>query len=248
MSNLSVIILTLNEEETIARAINSVKDISDDIVVLDSGSRDGTVKIAKQLGAHVYEHTFKNFAEQRNYANHKAKHDWVLSMDSDEEIPKSLQSEITAVLVNPINHAYLIPRRNIIFGKEIKHTRWSPDAHVWLYDKKKGKWEGTIHEEFRSTGSIGKLQHGKIHHSHRSVKDFLHMLNNYTDMEADLLVSAGAHSGIVQMIYYPVRSFIGRFIYKQGYLDGYHGFVLSILMSLYRFTTWAKVWEKEHHD
>ncbi len=240
----SIIILTYNEEKNIQRAIDSVKKISDDIVIVDSGSIDKTLAIARQSGCRIISHALDDFASQRNRATKHTKYQWVLSMDADEEIPKDLQNEIVTRLKEPIEDAFLIPRRNIIFGKEIKHTRWSPDAHVWLYNKEKGKWVGTIHEEYVTTGSVGILMHGKLHYSHKSVREFIEMLNQYTDEEASRLYKAGNKGGLIPMFFYSARSFIGRFIIKKGFLDGYHGLVLSLLMAFYRFVTWAKVWEK----
>lgn len=248
MHKLSVVILTKNEEENIARAIQSVKPISQDIVIIDSGSTDRTLQIAEKAGARIFHNPLVSFASQRNISNAKAQHDWVLSMDADEEIPPDLQKEILLILQGPEFDAYLIPRRNIIFGREIKHTRWSPDRHVWLYDKTKGSWTGPVHEEFKTRGIVGILKHGKIHHSHKTVQEFLEMMNRYTEIEAAELVRVGRSFSMFSLIYYPVRSFIGRFFYKKGFLDGYHGFVLSMLRAFYHFTTWAKVWERTHHD
>ncbi len=247
MTEVSILIVTLNEESTIERAITSVKRLSNDIVVVDSGSTDNTVKIAKKLGAHTFFHPFKNFADQRSFANSCTKHNWVLSMDADEEIPHELSEEIHQTLQNTSNSAFLIPRRNIIFGKEIKHTRWSPDAHVWLYDKTNGSWLGSVHEEWVSTGSVGILKNAKIHHSHPSVSAFIEMLNRYTDIEAREQYKKGIRFNMFSLVFYSARSFVGRFFLKQGYLDGLHGFVLSSLMAFYRFTTWVKIWELEKH-
>lgn len=246
MNELSVIILTQNEEENIKRAIESVKEISTDIVIVDSGSTDRTSAIAKKLGARVFSHKLESFAAQRNFANSKTRNKWVLSMDADEEIPDDLREEVKSTLNNPLSDAYLIPRRNIIFGKEIKHTRWSPDAHIWLYNKDQGMWEGDVHEEFVTRGRVGAVKHGKLHHSHKSVTDFLKMVNHYTNIEADIIIKSGRKSSIIHMLYYAVKSFIGRFFVKRGYLDGKHGFVLSVLMGFYRFSTWAKVWERQN--
>lgn len=248
MNKLSVIILTKNEERMIAQAIKSIKNLSDDIVIVDSGSEDTTVTIAKKLGAHVFERNLDSFAKQRNFANTKTQNNWVLSMDADEEIPQALVEEIKSVLEKPEYEAYLIPRRNIIFGKEIKYTRWSPDAHVWLYNKESGSWEGDVHEEWVPKTSTGFLDNGKIHHSHENVFAFVEMLNRYTDIEAERLYKHGLRPGFLLMLFWCIRSFVGRFILKRGFLDGMHGFVLSILMSFYRFVTWAKVWERSQRN
>lgn len=240
-NKISVIIPTLNEENDIAGCINSAKKVSDDIVVVDSGSRDKTVVLAKKLGARVFTNQFIDFASQRNFANTKTKHNWVLSMDADERVTDNLASEIDGLNINSYD-AYLLPRLNIIFNKEIKNTRWFPDKHIWLYNKNKGSWENGLHEEFVSSGRVGSLKNHKIHHSHKSVSDFLKMTNTYSSYEAKSF--KGKYS-TVSHVWYPLRSFIGRYIYKKGYLDGMHGFVLSVLMAWYRFMVWSKIWEKQ---
>ncbi len=248
MNNLSVIILTKNEEETIGRAITSVSNISNDIVIVDSGSTDKTLKIAELLGAKFLNRRLDGFASQRNFANKNTKNNWVLSMDSDEEIPIELAMEISETIKNPSASAFLIPRRNIIFGKEIKHTRWSPDMHIWLYNKNEGTWSGDVHEEWICTSPIGVLNNAKIHHSYKTVTGFVDMINRYTEIESERLFSNGEHFSLFRMFYFSIRSFVGRFIFKLGFLDGYYGFVLSVLMSFYRLVTWIKLWEREQND
>lgn len=240
-NKISVIIPTLNEERDIVDCIVSAKKISDDIVVVDSGSNDKTVALAKQLGARVYVNRFVDFATQRNFANTKTKHDWVFSMDADERVTDSLASEINALRSESYD-AYLIPRLNVIFNKEIKNTRWFPDKHLWLYNKKKGAWENGLHEEFVTKGSVGSLNNHKIHYSHKSISDFLKMTNNYSSIEAK---SFKGEYSVFYHVWYPLRSFFGRYFYKKGFKDGMHGFVLSVLMAWYRYMVWSKIWEKQ---
>lgn len=242
---ISAVIITLNEEKNIARCLASISDWVDEIILVDSGSFDKTVEIAKNYGAKIYGRRFDNYANQKDFANGRATNDWILSLDADEEITRELAKEVQKELENPKYDGYLIPRRNIIFGKEIKHTRWSPDKHIWLFNKQKGKWVGDVHEEVRVRGEVGELKNAKVHYSHPTVSEFFRMLNSYTDLEAEKKIKNKESFSLFKVFLDSLKSFIGRYFYKFGFLDGWRGFVLSYLMAIYRMTTWIKVWEKE---
>lgn len=243
---LSVTIIALNEEKNLARAINSVQSLADEVVVVvDPRSRDKTLEVAGSLGAKTFVRVFDNFANQKNFASQMAKGKWILAMDADEEIPTLLKDEIKKAIAKDSFDGYLIPRRNILLGKEIKHTRWSPDKHIWLWKKDKGKWVGKIHEEVILDAKPGELKEAKIHHSYETVADFISMLNSYSQYEAEEKIAKGQRFSFFGFFFDPGLSFFRRFVYKKGFLDGWRGFILSYLMAIYRVTTWIKVWEKQ---
>lgn len=142
MVNLSVVIITLNEEDDLPGCLESVKGIADEIILVDSGSKDRTIEIAKSYGAKIIVRKFDNYANQKNYAVSCASGTWILSIDADERIEPELAGEIISEIRNPKSgvNGYSIPRKNIIFGKFIKYTRWQPelDRHVWLWKKIRG--------------------------------------------------------------------------------------------------------------
>jgi len=255
---ISVCIITKNEEKDLTRCLTSIRDLADEIIVVDDGSTDKTVAIAKKYRAKVFTRKLDNFASQKNYAVEKATGDWIFAIDADEEVTPSLRDEILQITNaklqkgNGLHHkigqinGYLVPRRNIILGAEIKHTRWSPDKHVWLFRKGKGTWVGDIHEEVEVEGWTGELTNAKIHYQYETVTEFFAMLNNYTEREANKLVKEGRKFSYFQLFYAPLLSFFRRYIYKKGFLDGWRGFVLSYMMAIYRMTTWIKVWEKQY--
>jgi glycosyltransferase involved in cell wall biosynthesis len=270
---LSVCIITKNEEKDLPRCLESIKHLADEIIIIDDDSTDKTVEIAKKYGAKVFTRQLDNFAAQKNFAVEKATGDWIFAIDADEEATPELKDEIKHILNHSNNtgykkdlrfknydlrkddkglqhkigqiNGYLIPRRNIILGAEIKHTRWSPDKHIWLWRNGKGKWVGDIHEEVEVEGWTGELANAKIHYHYETVAEFFAMLNNYTEREADQFVAHGRTFSYFQLFYAPLLSFFRRFIYKKGFLDGWRGFVLSYMMAIYRMTTWIKVWEKQ---
>src|SRR3990167_107560 len=143
---LSVTIITLNEEEKLAKSLESVK-FAEEIVVVDCGSTDKTIEISKRYGAKIYHREFDNFANQKNYAASKASGNWIFSIDADEEVTVDLVKEIKLALNSAEYVGYLIPRKNFILGGEIKYTRWSPDTHIWLWQKDKGRWVREVHDE-----------------------------------------------------------------------------------------------------
>jgi len=243
MNSLSAVIITLNEEAHLAACLLSVKNIADEIIIVDSGSTDKTVEIAKKFGARIYTRKFDNYANQKNFAIEKATGDWILSIDADEEISSGLSEEIKLAISHQPSgiSAYSMPRKNIIFGKYIKYTRWQPelDRHIWLWKKGVGEWVGNVHEELAVTGKIGKLKNPKIHYQYKTVAEFLQMMNSYSNLEARRKFS------IIRFIWYPIYNFVVRYFYRLGFLDGSSGFILSYLMAIYQLEVWVKTWERQ---
>ncbi len=245
---LSITIITLNEEKDLPRCLDSLKDFADEVVLVDSGSTDKTVEEAERFGAKVYYRKFDNYKNQKNFALEKATGDWVLSMDGDEEVSSELVKEIQSELKNNKSKfiAYSIPRKNIIFGKFIKYTRWQPelDRHIWLWKREYGKWEGDVHEELIIKGKIGKLINPKIHHQYEKVSEFMDMMNRYSEIEASEKVKSGVKNSFIKLFIEPKYNFLVRYIYRLGFLDGWRGFVLSFLMAIYYLELWIKIWER----
>ncbi len=246
---LSTTIITLNEEKDLPRCLESVRDISDQIVVVDCGSTDNTVKIAKSFGAEVYTRVFDNYADQKNFAIKKADGEWILSLDADEEISPALAKEIDLVTRNGQSEiaGYSIPRKNIIFGKLIRYTRWQSelDRHVWLWKKNKGSWEGDVHEEVVVNGRVGKLVNAKIHYQYENVTEFMTMMNRYSEFDANQNVKNGVKFSYIRVFFDPVYNFLVRYLYRLGFLDGWRGFILSYLMAIYHIEIAVKMWERK---
>lgn len=240
---ISATIITLNEEKNIKRAIESIKDIVSEIIIVDSGSMDNTVKIAEKLGAKVFFRKFDNFANQKNWAQSKATGGWILSLDADEEIPKRLQEEIEVAVKNSKYNGYLIPRRNFILGKEIKYSRWSPDKHIWLWRKDAGKWIGAVHEEVVVNGKVGNLKNSKIHYSHETLSGLMDSNNFYSTLLSESMYKKGVNFSLFRMFWNSIWEFKIRYFYKLGFLDGWRGFVLSYFMAIYQLMVWIKLWQ-----
>lgn len=243
MAKISAVAIVLNEEKDLPRLLKTLKWV-DEVVVVDGGSTDKTAEVAKRTGTKVYQRTFNNFASQKNFALSQAANDWVLAVEADEEIPPELAAEVREVIKNKEYVAYLVPRRNIIFGKEIKHSNWAPDVHIWLFRRLAGQWQGAVHEEFVvKKGRVGRLKNAKIHYNYDSVSEFLAKANRYSELEAKSLAASGVRFSFFRLFWNPAFDFCRRFFYKLGFLDGLHGLFLSLLQAIYLISVQVKLWE-----
>lgn len=233
-SNLTVVIPTLNEELDIENCLKSVKDIAHEILVVDSGSTDRTLEIAKKFKAKIISYDFKSFSDTRNFADDNSSGDWILSIEADVTVSKELGDEITKEINTTKNSAFKIGRVNNIWGKDILHTDWGPkdDTHIWLYKKGSGKWVGGVHEEFVTNGAVGKLKNYLFHINYRTISEFISKINKYSDVAIRDKVSVSKFACI--------KDFFKRYFYKKGFLDGYHGLFLSYLQSIYHLTLFVK--------
>lgn len=243
---ISATIITLNEQKNIKRVLQSLKGVVDEIVVVDSGSIDKTVELAKLLGAKVFIRDFDNFSNQKNFAVSKTKGDWILAVDADEEIAPLLGEEIKKAIENAKYAGFLIPRRNFILGAEIKHSRWSPDKHIWLWKKDCGKWVGDVHEEVVVQGAIGELKNSKINFQDKSIFDFIQKNDKYADFLAVSLYKKGVRFSYRRFFYDPIFEFLIRYFYKLGFLDSWRGFILAYLMGVYKISVWIKIFELQY--
>ena len=250
MVKISVVINTLNEERNLPRAIASVKGMADEIVVVDMESEDKTVEVAKSLGAKVFTHKKTGYVEPaRNYAISKASNPWVLILDADEEVPVKLAQKITQVLKSPKADYYRIPRKNIIFGHWMKHSRWWPDYNIRLFKKNTVSWNEVIHTVPMTQGIGGEIEdkeeYALVHHNYNSVEEYLERMNRYSTLHAALLVNEGYKFSWKDIILKPSNEFLSRYFFGSGYKDGIHGLALSLLQAFSELAVYLKVWQKE---
>lgn len=242
---ISVVINTLNEEKNIEVAIKSAKRISNDIVVVDMFSDDNTAKIARKSGARVYQHERMGYVEPaRNYAIEKANNDWIFVLDADERITKTLAKRIQRYLENGPADYYAIPRKNIIFGKWIKHSRWWPDYNIRLFKKGKVTWDNHIHSVPITTGQGKDMpsensNYAIKHYHYTSVEQYISRLNRYTSIQAKERDFFKWQNLVVS----PLREFNSRFFAGQGYKDGLHGLALALLQAFSELVVELKAWE-----
>lgn len=243
---LSVIILTKNEEKNIKRALDSVK-FAKEVIVFDSESTDNTCGIAKEVGARVIVSPWTgNYAEQRNKANIYATYDWILQIDADEWLSSGLLSEIKEFFLDGKSSIYdkaQFPRKELIFGKWINHGGWYPQYKLRLYRKNLGSWIGRVHERYEAEGRLYTFKNPLYHDSYKNIQTFINKFNHYSTIDAEQAIKNGEKFSFFKMIFQPIERFVGRFIFKAGYKDGFHGFVLAVLIALNYFLRHLKLWE-----
>lgn len=250
MTKISVVINTLNEEKNLARAIHSVNNLADEIIVCDMKSDDNTLKIAKKLGAKTYEHERSGYVEPaRNLAIGKSSGEWILILDADEEVPKSLSSELKTIVKKPEADYYRIPRKNIIFGKWVKHSRWWPDYNIRFFKKGYVEWNEVIHSVPMTKGNGIDLkpneEHAIIHHHYETVEQYLERLNRYTTEHAKNIAKNGYKFKTEDLLRKPIDEFLSRYFQGEGYKDGVHGLALCILQGFSEFVLYLKLWQAD---
>lgn len=243
---ISVAIVTFNEEKYILRCLESVS-WADEIILVDGQSQDRTAVIAKNFGAKVFVVPNQKLMKiNMNLAFGKCRGDWILSLDADEKVTPDLKNEILSLLLNPEFSAYKIPRKNIIFNKWIAHTGWYPDFQWRLFQKGKARFpEKNVHEELEVNGKVGELKNHIEHLNYDTISQFISKMDSYTNYEAEKLHSEGVKVSWEDAIKFPFHEFLRRFFAWEGYKDGLHGLVLSLLMASYWEIIFAKLWERQ---
>jgi glycosyltransferase involved in cell wall biosynthesis len=240
----SVTIITLNEAAHIGAAIDSVS-WADEILVVDSGSTDGTPEIARAKGATVVCREWPGWVEQKNFAACQAAHDWIFSLDADERVPPPLAGEIRELLSgDPPMRGYRVPRVTFHLGKWIRTTDFYPDYQTRLYDRRAARWHGKhVHESVSVDGPVGRFRHDLEHYSFRDLRDQLDRINHYTTLAARQMHEAGRRAGLFDLAIHPPAAFLRNYLLRLGILDGTPGLIVSIVNAYSVFLKFAKLWE-----
>jgi len=249
MPLLSVAIVTLNEEETLARTLASVAWV-EEIIVVDSGSTDRTAEIARSFGARVIEREWPGFAAQKNFAIERCTGSWVLSLDADEELTSELQQEIKTLLAaNPPLDAYYLKRRNYFLGRWIKHGGFYPDAKLRLFRRNAARFaDRAVHETIAFGGKTGTLHFDLLHHSYPTLTSYIEHMNRYSSLGAEILMARGRPSRswiafVANVVYVPQLMFQWNYFFRLGFLDGREGLLLHLYHAVYTSWKYAKAWE-----
>jgi len=229
MPKLSVVIITFNEERNIGRCIGSVREVADEIVVVDSFSTDRTREICENSGVKFIEHAFEGHIQQKNFAITQAKYPHQLSLDADEALSEELKAEILKIKNDWQNDGYRMNRLTNYCGKWIHHCGWYPDTKLRLYDSAKGSWGGTNpHDKFEmnSGSKVGFLKGDILHYSYYAIEEHIRQADKFSTIAAKELVSLGKMVTYFQIIVNPVAKFIRNYILRLGFLDGFYGFII----------------------
>lgn len=238
---ISATIITFNEERNVSRVIESLR-CCDEILVLDSGSNDRTVEIAANLGARVVECSWHGYAAQKNIAAELASHDWILSLDADESLSEALEAEIWRIKKSgPQFDGYTMPRLAQYLGRWILHSGWYPDRKVRLFNRHKARWVGEfVHESVTVNGPVGHLKSNLLHFTCNSLSEHLRVMDGYTTLAAQELVSRGRSIGYSDLLLDPLWTFFRTYVLKLGFLDGVEGLSIAYMAALYNFVKYSK--------
>ena len=250
MPRISAVVNTLNEEKKIGRCLASLKGFANEIVVVDMMSTDQTREIAKKYGAKVFKHKRTGYVEPaRNFAIEKAKNDWVFVLDADEEIKEGLKIFLKQEIKKPQADYYRIPRKNIIFGKWMKHSGWWPDMNIRFFKKGAVSWNEIIHSVPMTVGKgldLPLKEDMAIRHRHySSVEEYITRMNKYTTIQAKDLNKNGVEFKWRDVLVKPAAEFLRRYFAEAGYKDGLHGLTLSLLQVMSELTVYVKLWQKQ---
>ncbi|MEJ5338608.1 MAG: glycosyltransferase family 2 protein [Aquificaceae bacterium] len=244
---LSVLILTKNEERNIERAIKSVQGLAKEVVVVDSGSTDRTVEIARGLGAKVFFREWEGYASQLNYGIELCSGDWVLVIDADEEVSQELRESIRKELKNPAHEVYMLSRKTYYLGGFLNHA-WYPEWRVRLFRKRKVRFEGVLHETPIYTGSVGKLRGDLYHYSYEDLEDQYVKTVRYARKMAELMKEKGKRFRLYNLILNPLWHFVKVYFVQMGFLDGLRGFLVAFSALFYTFLKYKFLYELELKD
>ncbi len=256
-STLSVAIITLNEEDNLARTLNSVR-FADEIVVVDSGSTDRTVEIARSLGAKVFSEAWKGFALQKNSAIDKCTGTWVLSLDADEELTDELQAEIGKMLEtdaqrSPQVDGYRLRLRHVFLGRWMRYGGYYPDLKLRLFRRVTGSGQAhftdrPVHESVAVVGRVETMKNDFLHHGYPNLEIYLEHMNRYSTLGARIIADKGKTSPswpafCWNVALVPKLTFVWNYVFRLGFLDGREGLLLHLYHSAYISWKYAKAWQ-----
>jgi len=246
-TNISVVINTYNEAKYLKKCLSSVKDFATEVIVVDMYSKDHSVETAKSFGAKVYYHKWMPVVEQaRNFALKKATGPWILLLDPDEYLTKPLKKELQKISRRPDINFVRLPRKNIIFGKWIRHSRWWPDYITRFFKKGTVKWQKEVHSQPLTSGNgITLLENERfaIRHQHYdSIQKYVLWALRYSERQADELDKTNYKIKISDLVVKPIKEFCSRFFAASGYKDGIHGLVISILQAFSEALVYIQLW------
>lgn len=246
---LSIIVLTHNNQAVISGCLRSAQQ-ADEIIVIDDHSTDDTVKLARRFTSKIYSHHLTSFAAQRTWGAKQSKGNWLMFLDADERLTSQLFEEIKAAVNSGQHVAFRFKRQNYFFGQKIKHGGYWPDWQIRLF--KRSTFKGIIgasHEQPLFDGSLGSLKHPLLHFADRSVQLGLHKSMIWTKPEAKALYEAD-HPPITwwRLVKVMLSEFVHRYFKKQGWRDGYVGFVEAITQAINKFFIYQQVWELQHQE
>lgn len=245
MKLFSAVIITYNEEKNIGRCLESIRDIADEIIVVDSVSTDRTKEICLSYNTTFIEQPFLGYIEQKNFALDKASHDYILSLDADEALDDTLRKSILAEKEKSFpSDCYDMNRLSTFCGQWIRHGTWYPDTKLRLLNRQKGRWGGiNPHDKIiMQKGAVKKHLKGDIlHYTYGSIEEIILQTNRFTNTQSLAMYQQGRRSSVIKLVLNPFMAFISSYFIKRGFLDGYNGFLIARYASYSTFIKYSKL-------
>ncbi len=247
---ISFCVITYNEEKNIKELIENIKDIADEIVVVDRFSQDNTCEVAKSLGAVVYRREWVDYTTQKNRALEFAKNEWVFFMDADERVSEELKSEIRKLKKSETEcDGFLIKRKANYLGKWINHSGWYPDKRIRLFKKTKGKFYGKyVHEGLDFSGRLCELNGDVYHYAYKTIVEHVDKTKKYAMLSAKRMVEEKKTFSVIKLLFSPFFRFIRHYFLRFGFLDGTRGFLIAFLSAYYVFLKYSFLWEMKKDE
>ena len=246
-AKITAVVITLNEEKNIGRCLDSVRQVADEIVVVDSYSTDRTRDICSRKDVQFMQHPFGGHIEQKNYAVSCASYDRVLALDADEALSEELQQSILTVKQNWLADGYAFNRLTSYCGKWIRHSGWYPDTKLRLWDRRKGRWGGVNPHDrvIMDSGSrLTRLGGDLYHYSYHTIRDHIDTINNFSEIAARAAHADGRRANLLlDIVLNPPLTFIKKYVLKLGFLDGYPGFMIAVHTAYGKFLKYTKLRE-----
>jgi len=238
---LSLCVITRDAAAQLAECLASAA-FAREIVVVDSGSRDDTVEIARRCGARVIVREWAGFGAQKNFAVGQAANDWVLCLDADERATPELATAIAAAMAAPQAAAYSMARRNRFLGRWLRHGEGYPDWNTRLFDRRRARWsDDPVHEHVVVDGSVTRLAGDLLHQSAESLDAYIAKQNRYTTLQAEAMHARGERVGLARLVLSPLVRFLRFYLVRLGFLDGAAGFAHIAIGSFASFLKYAKL-------
>ena len=245
MTPVSVTVITRDEAANIEACLASVA-WADEILVVDCGSTDRTVDLARNTKARVIVKDWPGYGAQKNFAATQAAHDWILSVDADERVTPELATEIRARLAGQVTAAgFRIPRVTFHLGRWIRTTDWYPDYQLRLYDRRRARWkERRVHESVTADGPVEQLANDLQHYAYRDISHHHQPMDRYTTLAAEDMYASGRRAGFANLAFHPPAAFLRNYVLRRGFTDGIPGLIISAMNAHYVFLKFAKLWAK----
>ncbi len=241
LAPLSAVVITLNAAPILPACLQSLAFV-DEIVIVDSGSTDTTLDIARRCNARIVHQDWLGYGRQKQFAVGQTTHDWVLCVDTDERVSDALRESIRRELRAPQFQAYEMPRRNRFLGRWLRHGEGYPDLSLRLFDRRHAHWsDDTIHEKVVTDGPVGRLAGDLLHESEQGLPDYLAKQNRYTTLQAEALHARGKRASATRMLLSPLARFIKFYFLRLGFLDGIPGLMHILIGCRNSFTKYAKL-------